>query len=136
MKPPKIPVRKAFEYSERVGHGRYVKAVAFKLKDMGFRILSVELPPDQAREVQDVSDDELRYRIAPSLGLSYGDVARHDVVAQTGSGELVVVEVQRNDQIVEARKKAKKVIIVIPGLDSGKQVEVWGEEELKEYLSR
>ncbi len=70
----------------------------------------------------DVDDDELEYRIAPSLGFSYGDIARHNVIAPSPSGELVIVEVRRNDQVVEAKKKAGKVIIVILGLDSGKQV--------------
>jgi len=46
----------------------------------------------------------------------------------------VIVEVQRNEQVIEAKKKVKKVIIVIPDLGSGKYVEVWGEEELREYL--
>ena len=131
----KIPVKRAFDFYVEKGHGRYVKAVALRLKDMGFKILSVELPPDHAREIQDVSNDELRYRIAPSLGLSYGDIARHDVTAQSPSGELVIVEVQANEQVVEAKRKAGKVIIVIPGLDSGKHVEVWGEEELRKYLN-
>ena len=128
----KIPVERAFDFDVKRGQGMYVKATALKLKDMGFKILSVEHP--EAKVLQDVSENELRYRIAPSLGLSYGDIARHDVVAQTPSGELIIAEVQRNEQVIEARRKAKKVIIVIPGLDTGRNVEVWGEKELREYL--
>jgi len=129
----KIPgVEVGLEMARRSLHGVYVKAAALRLKDMGLRVISVEHP--DAREIQDVSDEELRYHIAPSLGLSYGDIARHDVVALTQQRELVIVEVQRNEQIVEAARKAKRVILVIPGLESGSKVIVWGDAELKPYL--
>jgi len=129
-----IPSAKdALEMAKQSEHSRYVKAVALKLKELGYKILSVEHP--EASKLQDVSEDDLRYRISPSLGLSYGDIARHDVVAQTPQGDLVIVEVFRQDQIVEARKKARKVILVILGLDSGENVEVWGRKELEKYLT-
>jgi len=125
--------KEALEMAKQSKHSRYVKAVTLKLKELGYKILSVEHP--EASKLQDVSEDEFRYKIAPSLGLSYGDVARHDVVAQTPQGDLVIVEVFRQDQIVEAKKKARKVILVILGLDSGENVEVWGRKELEKYLS-
>jgi len=55
---------------------RYIKAVVLKLKDLGYKILSVEHP--EASMLQDVSEDELRYRITSSLGLRYGDIARQN----------------------------------------------------------
>jgi len=125
--------KEALEMAKHSEHSRYVKAVTLKLKELGYKILSVE--HSEASKLQDVSENELRYKIAPSLGLSYGDIARHDVVAQTPQGDLVVVEVFRQDQIVEAKKKARKVILVILGLDSGENVEVWGRKELEKYLS-
>jgi len=63
----KIPgVEVGLEIARRSLHGVYVKAAALRLKDMGLRVISVEHP--DAREIQDVSDEELRYHIAPSLG--------------------------------------------------------------------
>jgi len=127
-----LGVKDAFETAKRMPHGKYVKATALKLKDMGFKIISVEHP--DAREIKDVSDEELRHRIAPSLGLSYGDIARHDVAALTQQGELIVAEVQMNEQLIEAMKKAKRVVLVIPGLESSGKVIVWGDAELKPYI--
>ena len=62
---------------EKSGHGQLVKACCKKLRAEGYRIISCELTG-----YSDISEEELRYKIAPKYGLTYGDIARHDVVAE------------------------------------------------------
>ncbi len=120
-------VREALRMYRESGHGLLVRKAAERLKKFGYRILCCEGFP----ELRDVSDDELRFKIAPKLGYSYGELIRHDVVAEK-NGKLVVVEVKFGEsvarQIAEAEKKGK-VILVLPVKD-GKKIEVWGFKEL------
>lgn len=106
-------------------HGRLVKACCERLKAEGYCILSCEFP-----HCSDVSEEELRYKIAPKYGLSYGDIARHDIVAEKDN-ELLIVEVSTSDrlaeQVVEAKRKGK-VIVVFP-IDDARNIQVWGLKE-------
>ena len=119
-------VWEALKIAEQSEHGRLIKACVEKLRKEGYRILSCELP-NQA----DVSEEELRYKIAPKYGLSYGEIARHDIVAEKND-ELLIVEVSTSDriakQVFEAQKKGK-VIVVFPIPDAS-NVEVWSLKDL------
>ena len=107
-------------------HGQLVSACVKRLKAEGYRILSCELPNSS-----DVSESDLRYKIAPKYGLSYGDIARHDIAADK-DGELLFVEVSTSDriakQVAEAKKKGK-VIVIFP-IEDAKNIQIWGLKEL------
>ena len=127
MPMPKISVWEALRIARESGHGRLVSAARDRLKREGYRILSCEVGG------ADVSDEELHYNVAPKLGLSYGEVARHDVFAEK-DGEIAIVEVAFAEriarQVAEAKKKANRIIIVMP-IEDAEGVEVWGLRELK-----
>ena len=110
-------------------HLRLISATVEKLRAKGYRILSCEGCKLVGIKV-DVGEDDLRYRIAPDYGFSYGDMARHDIVADKEE-ELVFVEASTSNrigkQIAEAKRKGK-VIIVFPIRDTNN--EVWSLKEL------
>lgn len=123
----KVPsVWEILSRADKEGHGQLVKACVEKLRADGYRILHCELP-----NLSDVSEDELRYKIAPKYGFSYGDMVRHDVVADK-NGKLLIVEVSTSDriakQVAEAKRKGK-VIVVFPISDAS-NIEVWGLKEI------
>jgi hypothetical protein len=96
---------------------------------MGYRILSVE-HTDQT--LKDVSDNELRFKIARKSGFSYREWARHDLVAER-NGKLLVVEVltgKPSEQIAEAKRKVESVIVLFD-IESGENIQVWGRREIK-----